>query len=44
MQNQNIKRNITKSMGVEELNIKKENEQKSEEKLNMFIEGLKKKT
>ena len=43
LQNQNIKRNITKSMGVEELNIKKETEQKAEEKLNMFIEGLKKK-
>jgi hypothetical protein len=44
LQNQNIKRNITKSMGIEELNIKKENENKAEEKLNMFIEGLKKKT
>lgn len=43
LQNQNIKRNITKSMNVEDLNIKKENEQKAEEKLNMFIEGLKKK-
>jgi hypothetical protein len=43
LQNQNIKRNITKSIGVEELNLKKENEQKAEEKLNMFVEGLKKK-
>ena len=43
LQNQNIKRNITKSMNVEDLNMKKENEQKAEEKLNMFIEGLKKK-